>query len=75
MVTVILGAIPVVINKSCIMVDIYSVIAFIIRDNTKNYVVIVLNNREYENSVVDIGYDFMNVLHTNLCSLITVNLP
>ncbi len=57
------------------MVAIYPVIAFIIRDNTKNYVIIVLNNSEYEKSVVDIGYDFMIVLHSNLCSLITVNLP
>ena len=56
----------VVINTSCIMVNIYPVIAFIIRNNTKNYVIIVLSNGKYEKSVVDIGYDFMNVLHTNL---------
>ncbi len=36
--------------------------SFIIRDNTKNYVVIVLSNKEYEKSVMDIGYDIMNAL-------------
>ncbi len=36
--------------------------SFIIRDNTKSYVVIVLSNKEYEKRVMDMGYELMNVL-------------
>lgn len=36
--------------------------SFIIRDNTKNYVVIILSNREHAQSVMDMGYELINVL-------------
>ncbi|PYG85830.1 CubicO group peptidase (beta-lactamase class C family) [Ruminiclostridium sufflavum DSM 19573] len=36
--------------------------SFIIRDNTKNYVAVILSNKQHEESVMDLGYDLLDVL-------------
>lgn len=36
--------------------------SFIIRDNTNNYVVILLSNKEHDERVMDLGYALMNAL-------------